>query len=89
MGAGLGGGSADAAFTLKALNELCGLGLDDHRLSEYAARLGSDCAFFVPNRPMIGSGRGEILEPYDIDLSGYEIKVLIPEGGCCLHGRGL
>lgn len=80
VGAGLGGGSADAAFTLKALNELCGLGLDDHRLSEYAARLGSDCAFFVSNRPMIGSGRGEILEPYDIDLSGYEIKVLIPEG---------
>ncbi len=80
VGAGLGGGSADAAFTLKALNELCGLGLDDQRLSEYAARLGSDCAFFVFNRPMIGSGRGEILESYEIDLSKYEIKVLIPEG---------
>ena len=80
VGAGLGGGSADAAFTLKALDELCGLGLDNQRLSEYAARLGSDCAFFVFNRPMIGSGRGEVLEPYDIDLSGYEIKVLIPEG---------
>ena len=80
VGAGLGGGSADAAFTLKALNELCGLGLDNQRLSEYAARLGSDCAFFVFNRPMIGSGRGEILEPYDINLSEYEIKVLIPEG---------
>ncbi len=80
VGAGLGGGSADAAFTLKALNELCGLGLDNQRLSEYAARLGSDCAFFVFNRPMIGSGRGEVLEPYEIDLSEYEIKVLIPEG---------
>ncbi len=80
VGAGLGGGSADAAFTLKALNELCGLGLDDQKLSEYAARLGSDCAFFVFNRPMIGSGRGEVLEPYGIDLSAYEIKVLIPEG---------
>ena len=80
VGAGLGGGSADAAFTLKALNELCGLGLDNQILSEYAARLGSDCAFFVFNRPMIGSGRGEVLEPYDIDLSEYEIKVLIPEG---------
>ena len=80
VGAGLGGGSADAAFTLKALNELCGLGLDDQRLSDYAARLGSDCAFFIFNRPMIGSGRGEVLEPYDIDLSEYEIKVLIPEG---------
>lgn len=80
VGAGLGGGSADAAFTLKALNELCGLNLSEQRLSEYAAELGSDCAFFVFNRPMIGSGRGEILEPYDIDLSEYEIKVLIPEG---------
>lgn len=80
VGAGLGGGSADAAFTLKALNELCCLNLSEQRLSEYAAKLGSDCAFFVFNRPMIGSGRGEILEPYDIDLSEYEIKVLIPEG---------
>ncbi len=80
VGAGLGGGSADAAFTLKALNELCGLGLSEQRLSEYASRLGSDCAFFIFNRPMIGSGRGEVLEPYDIDLSEYEIKVLIPEG---------
>ena len=80
VGAGLGGGSADAAFTLKALNELCGLGLSGQRLSEYASRLGSDCAFFIFNRPMIGSGRGEVLEPYDIDLSEYETKVLIPEG---------
>ena len=79
VGAGLGGGSADAAFTLKALNELCGLGLSAERLSEYASRLGSDCAFFVWNRPMIGTGRGEILEPFDIDLSGYEVKVLVPE----------
>lgn len=80
VGAGLGGGSADAAFTLKALNELCGLNLSDQRLSEYAARLGSDCSFFIFNRPMIGSGRGELLEPYDIDLSEYDTKVLVPEG---------
>ncbi len=80
VGAGLGGGSADAAFTLKALNELCGLNLSDQQLSEYAARLGSDCAFFIFNRPMIGSGRGEVLEPYEIDLAGYDVKVLIPEG---------
>ena len=80
VGAGLGGGSADAAFTLKALNELCALGLNNEKLSEYASRLGSDCAFFVWNRPMIGTGRGEILEPFDIDLSGYVVKVLVPEG---------
>ena len=80
VGAGLGGGSADAAFTLKALNELFTLGLSDERLCDYASRLGSDCALFIWNRPVFGTGRGEILEPFDIDLSGYEIKVLVPEG---------
>ena len=80
VGAGLGGGSADAAFSLKALNELCGLGLSEERLSEYASRLGSDCAFFIWNRPMIGTGRGEILEPFDLDLTGYDLKVIVPEG---------
>ncbi len=80
VGAGLGGGSADAAFTLKALNDLCDLGLSDEKLSEYASKLGSDCAFFVWNRPMIGTGRGEILEPFDLNLDGYVVKVLVPEG---------
>ncbi len=80
VGAGLGGGSADAAFTLKALNELCDLGLSDEKLSDYASKLGSDCAFFVWNRPMIGTGRGEILEPFDLNLDGYVVKVLVPEG---------
>ena len=78
VGAGLGGGSADAAFMLRALNELGGLGLSDSDLAAYAARLGSDCAFFVYSRPMFGSGRGEILEPFDIDLSGYDLRVEIP-----------
>ena len=78
VGAGLGGGSADAAFMLRALNELGGLGLNDAALASYAAKLGSDCAFFVYCRPMFGSGRGEILEPFDIDLSGYELRVAIP-----------
>ena len=80
VGAGLGGGSADAAFTLKALNDLFSLGLSDEQLSEYASRLGSDCAFFIWNRPMFGTGRGEVLEPFDLDLSDYEVKVLVPEG---------
>lgn len=61
VGAGLGGGSADAAFTLKMLDELCSLGLTEQQLAHYASRLGSDCAFFVYNRPMIGEGRGEVL----------------------------
>ncbi len=80
VGAGLGGGSSDAAFALKMLNELCSLGLSEEQLAGYAARLGSDCAFFIYNRPMIGEGRGEILTEYPIDLSVYELQVLTPEG---------
>ena len=80
VGAGLGGGSADAAFALKMLNEICSLGLDEARLAEYASRLGSDCAFFVYNRPMIGEGRGEILTEYPIDLGDLNLQVLTPEG---------
>ena len=80
VGAGLGGGSADAAFALRAMAELCGLALDDAALAAYAARLGSDCAFFVYNRPMFGSGRGEVLEPFSVDLSSYKLEVVVPEG---------
>ena len=80
VGAGLGGGSADAAFALKMLNELCCLGLDEVTLAEYASRLGSDCAFFIYNRPMIGEGRGEILTEYPLDLAGLNLQVLTPEG---------
>lgn len=80
VGAGLGGGSADAAFALKMLNELCSLALDEKTLAGYAARLGSDCAFFIYNRPMIGEGRGEILTEYPLDLEGLNLQVLTPEG---------
>ena len=80
VGAGLGGGSADAAFALRIIAELAALDLSDAELAVLAARLGSDCAFFIYNRPMLGSGRGEILEPFDIDLSGYRVEVTVPEG---------
>ncbi len=80
VGAGLGGGSSDAAFALRMLNELCDLKLSEGELASYAARLGSDCAFFVYNRPMTGEGRGEILTEFSIDLSDYELQVLTPEG---------
>ena len=85
VGAGLGGGSSDAAFALKMLNELCGLGLSEPLLASYAARLGSDCAFFIYNRPMIGEGRGEILSEIASDFmdgiyAGYDLQVLTPEG---------
>lgn len=81
VGAGLGGGSADAAFALKMLNEICSLGLSDDQLAGYAARLGSDCAFFIYNRPMIGEGRGEMLSDYQFEgLNDYDLQVLTPEG---------
>ncbi len=80
VGAGLGGGSADAAFALRMLNELCELDLSEHQLAGYASRLGSDCALFIYNRPMIGEGRGEILTEYPLDLSKYDLQVLTPEG---------
>lgn len=81
VGAGLGGGSADAAFALKMLNELCSLELSDDQLASYAARLGSDCAFFIYNRPMIGEGRGEVLSDYELkSIEAYDLQVLVPEG---------
>ncbi|MBR2224947.1 MAG: 4-(cytidine 5'-diphospho)-2-C-methyl-D-erythritol kinase [Bacteroidales bacterium] len=80
VGAGLGGGSADAAFALRMIAEIAGLELSDRELAGFAARLGSDCAFFVYNRPMLGTGRGEILEPFDIDLSGYRLDIVVPQG---------
>ena len=80
VSAGLGGGSADAAFALKMLNELCTLELTEEQLAGYAARLGSDCAFFIYNRPMIGEGRGEMLTEYPIGLEEFDLQVLTPEG---------
>ena len=89
VGAGLGGGSSDAAFALKMLDELCSLDLTEQQLAGYAARLGSDCAFFIYNRPMIGEGRGEVLTEYPLagieygqecGAADYEVTVLTPEG---------
>ena len=80
VGAGLGGGSADGAFALRALSDLFGLGLSDDVLAALAARLGSDCPFFIYNRPMFVSGRGDVLEAFDVDLAGYRIEVAVPEG---------
>lgn len=80
VGAGLGGGSSDAVEALKLLNSMFGLNLTPQELKEYAALLGSDCPFFVDNAPRFASGRGEILEETFLDLSGYDIKVIVPEG---------
>ncbi|MCD8208648.1 MAG: 4-(cytidine 5'-diphospho)-2-C-methyl-D-erythritol kinase [Bacteroidales bacterium] len=80
VGAGLGGGSSDGAFALRMLSEMFDLRLNAQQLKAYAARLGSDCAFFVENRPMFGEGRGEILTPLNIpQLESYEIQVVVPQ----------
>lgn len=79
-GAGLGGGSSDAAFALRAVNDMFSLGLDDAGLAAYASRLGSDCAFFVYDRPMLGEGRGEVLTDFSLSLDGFRIEVRIPKG---------
>lgn len=78
MGAGLGGGSADAAYTLVLLNKMFELGLNQEKLAGYAAMLGSDCAFFIYNTPMLGTGRGEILNPVNVNLKGYTLVLVKP-----------
>ena len=79
MGAGLGGGSADCAFTITALNKMFDLKLSVDTMQRYAAMLGSDCALFVQNKPAFASGRGEILKPVDINLKGYSIVIVKPD----------
>ena len=79
VGAGLGGGSSDASHTLLALNEMFSLDLNLEELAELAALLGSDCPFFIYNTPMLASGRGEILTPFDIDLSKWRIEIITPD----------
>jgi 4-diphosphocytidyl-2-C-methyl-D-erythritol kinase len=78
IGAGLGGGSSDAAHVLKMLDELFELKLTLAQLEEYAARLGSDCPFFIANQPAYVTGRGEFLEPFPLNLSGYHITIVYP-----------
>lgn len=78
MGAGLGGGSADAAFALTLMNNLFDLHLENWFLEDYAAQLGSDCAFFIDNTPKIATGRGEIMEPVKVDLKGNHLLLVKP-----------
>ncbi|MGQ9846772.1 MAG: 4-(cytidine 5'-diphospho)-2-C-methyl-D-erythritol kinase [Bacteroidales bacterium] len=79
MKAGLGGGSSDAVFTLIGLNKMFHLNLTDKQLTDYASTLGSDCPFFIQNTPCFATGRGEILEPIPLNLSGYYIKIIKPQ----------
>lgn len=77
-GAGLGGGSADAAFMLKLLNRMYRLNLTDDQLEAYAARLGADCAFFVRNQPTYAEGIGNIFSPVELSLAGWQLLLVKP-----------
>ncbi len=78
-GAGMGGGSADAAFFAKGLNEYFKIGLDDKELETLVLEFGSDCPFFIGNKPVWATGRGDVMERLDLELSGYSIVVVKPD----------
>lgn len=78
FGAGLGGGSSDAAFTITMLNSIFGLGLNTKTMQELAAQLGSDCAFFIENQAAFAHGRGELLKPISLTMNGYYMVLLNP-----------
>jgi 4-diphosphocytidyl-2-C-methyl-D-erythritol kinase len=79
MGAGLGGGSGDGAFTLMLLNKKFNLGMDEESLMRYALELGSDCPFFIRNTPCYATGRGEKMESIKLDLSAYTFVLVNPQ----------
>jgi 4-diphosphocytidyl-2-C-methyl-D-erythritol kinase len=78
-GAGLGGGSADGAFTLLLLNQKFQLGLTESQLIDYALKLGSDCPFFIINKPCFAEGRGEKMEAIDLSLKDYSLMLVNPQ----------
>lgn len=78
-GAGLGGGSADAAFMLKLLNDKFNLHIPTEKLEEYAAKLGADCAFFIQNTPTFAEGIGNIFEKVELNLDSYHIAIVKPD----------
>ena len=77
-GAGLGGGSADAAFALRLINDLCEYNISEDKLKKMAASIGADCPFFIHNKPVIATGTGNIFKPSDISLKGYTIYIVKP-----------
>jgi len=79
VGAGLGGGSSDATATLRGLNKLTNEPLSEEKLHELAARLGSDCPFFLHGKPMMMEGRGDILSPVSLQLNEFYLLLLFPE----------
>lgn len=78
-GAGLGGGSSDAACMIKLLNDNFSLELSTERMEEYAVKLGADCAFFIRNKPVFATGIGNLFEPVELSLKGYHIILIKPD----------
>jgi 4-diphosphocytidyl-2-C-methyl-D-erythritol kinase len=78
VGAGLGGGSANGAFTLLLLNKKFNLKISEERLMAYALKLGSDCPFFIRNKVCYATQRGEVLQPIQLDLSSYKLVLVNP-----------
>jgi len=78
IGAGLGGGSADAAITLTLLNDLFNVQLSTAQLEDYARLLGSDCAFFIQNRPLYCTEKGDVFSEIAVNLSGYHVLLVYP-----------
>lgn len=81
VGAGLGGGSADAAFLIKLVNEKFKLGLSVSSMEGYARQIGADCAFFIGNKPVYAFGKGDQFESLSLDLSKYFIVLVKPQAG--------
>jgi 4-diphosphocytidyl-2-C-methyl-D-erythritol kinase len=79
IGAGLGGGSSDAAFFIRLLNDKFELGISWGEMHHYARQLGSDCSFFVSNRPAFAEGKGDQYESLNLSLSGYHIALVYPD----------
>jgi len=79
VGAGLGGGSADAAFMLTLLNEFASLKLDGEKLEKYAAQLGADCPFFIRNKPVFAEGTGDLFTEINLSLKGYFLYLIKPD----------
>lgn len=78
FGAGLGGGSSDAAFMLRLVNDFCELGIPTYELEAIASLIGADCPFFIRNTPVFASGTGNIFEPVELSLSGYYLCLIKP-----------
>ncbi len=85
MGAGLGGGSSDAAYTLMGLRDLFQLPLSNEDLIPFAQKLGSDCAFFLTNQAQMGTEKGDVLQPFELNLSGKFLIMIYPNFGISTH----